>query len=160
MGYNHWIQNIMFCDLNFGYMMKDGANQKRNGSRTSSSKKTHTNTIPLWKGNVWELKGNNLGIPRMNFHFGSWESQGVSQLWDKNADDKQCPNWALNVSLERSQNLNIESELAFSIWSCEIWVMAKMKVENFWLPIITWKSKYKKISKVHGNQDKLWQMQT
>jgi hypothetical protein len=39
-------------------------------------------------------------------------------------------NWAFNISLESSWNLNIESGFLFSIWNYELKIVAKRMVRN------------------------------
>jgi hypothetical protein len=45
---------------------------------------------------------------------------GVLKMWDKNIGDKPCANWEFLIPLESFWNVNIENELAFSIWKFEV----------------------------------------
>jgi hypothetical protein len=63
-------------------------------------------------------------------HFGNWSSIGVPNLLDKIIDSKQCSNWAFNIPLEISLNLNIKIGLTFSTWSCELGITAKKVVKS------------------------------
>ncbi len=50
---------------------------------------------------------------KMNF---PWKFSDVS-------NDKVCSNQTVNISLKRTQNIDIENEFTFFIWSCELIVM-------------------------------------
>jgi hypothetical protein len=52
----------------------------------------------------------------------------AQKFWDKNEGSKRDLNWALNILLENSGNIPIESSLIFTIWSFELKVMAKRMI--------------------------------
>jgi hypothetical protein len=66
----------------------------------------------------------------MKFHFGSWESYSIANSWDKSVGYETCSNQKKIISLKSSQNVNIKSELAFSLWNYELGLIAKKRIEN------------------------------
>lgn len=63
----------------------------------------------------------------MKFHFGSWESYCITNFWDKSVGYETCSNQKKFISLKSFQNVNIKSELPFSLWNCELGLIAKKK---------------------------------
>jgi len=73
------------------------------------------------------------GLLRWTFILGvgnSWKSWNVSTFLDKNVRVNLAQIKNLFILLERYQNIDIKSELAFSIWSCELKVMGNKRFES------------------------------
>ncbi len=79
------------------------------------------NTLVDWK---WTF----LKLPRWTHNLGGGSITLIIISGIKNPREKLCSNQEFFTSLQRSQNINIESELTFSIWSYELRIMAKRMV--------------------------------
>ncbi len=78
----------------------------------------------------------NFWILEMNFHF--VKILKCLKFLGQKCKSKPCPNQEFFMLLERFQNINIKSELAFSIWSCELKVMGNKRFESQIVKLIVW----------------------
>jgi hypothetical protein len=107
--------------------------------------------VPLWRRKLNDIPNQvRIKFPQgeMDFPQGErtklpWGEKelGMSQFFEKKVQGVNfCPNQMFFILLKSSQNINMESDLAFSIWTYELTIMVKRKTMK--QIMINWFSQY------------------
>jgi hypothetical protein len=93
---------ILYCDPSLEHVTKAKAWERDNLFKKCLFKHTPT-SVKRWVSTLPS------GFPLCDLKI-----YNVLCFWDKSVDNKFGPNWTLNIPLESSWNIDIESELKFS----------------------------------------------